>query len=109
MVGMGMTQGDTLALLRQIAARTLPQGYLVDYAGTSRQYVQESSGFVTLFVFAAIIIFLALAALFESFRDSADHPDLGADVDCGRDGRHASRQRIARILSAESCSSPARR
>ncbi len=68
MVGMGMTQGDTLALLRQIAARTLPQGYLVDYAGTSRQYVQESSGFVTLLVFAAIIIFLALSALFESFR-----------------------------------------
>ncbi len=68
MVGMGMTQGDTLTLLRQIASRTLPQGYLIDYAGTSRQYVQESSGFVTLLAFAAIIIFLALAALFESFR-----------------------------------------
>jgi multidrug efflux pump len=68
MVGMGMTQGDTLALLRQIAAKTLPQGYLIDYAGTSRQYVQESSGFVTLLAFAGIIIFLALAALFESFR-----------------------------------------
>jgi multidrug efflux pump len=68
MVGLGMTQGDTLTLLRQIAARTLPQGYLVDYAGTSRQYVQESSGFVSLLSFAAIIIFLALAALFESFR-----------------------------------------
>jgi multidrug efflux pump len=68
MVGMGMTQGDTLTLLRQIAAKTLPQGYLIDYAGTSRQYVQESSGFITLLAFAAIIIFLALAALFESFR-----------------------------------------
>ena len=35
----------------------------------SRQYVQETSGFVTTFGFALIIIFLALAALFESFRD----------------------------------------
>ncbi|HEX5282077.1 MAG TPA: efflux RND transporter permease subunit [Micropepsaceae bacterium] len=68
MVGMGMTQGSTLELLRGIAARTLPQGYVIDYAGTSRQYVQESSGFITLLGFAAVIIFLALAALFESFR-----------------------------------------
>ena len=35
----------------------------------SRQYIQETSGFVTTFGFALIIIFLALAALFESFRD----------------------------------------
>jgi multidrug efflux pump len=41
----------------------------VDYGGLSRQYVQETSGFVGTFGFALIIIFLALAALFESFRD----------------------------------------
>ena len=68
MVGMGLTQGGTLDLLRGIAARTLPEGFRIDYAGTSRQYVQESSGFITLLGFAAVIIFLALAALFESFR-----------------------------------------
>jgi multidrug efflux pump len=68
-VGMGMTQGDTIQLMQQIAARTLPEGYIIDYAGTSRQYVQESSGFLTLFLFASVIIFLVLAALFESFRD----------------------------------------
>jgi multidrug efflux pump len=68
MVAMGKTQGDTLALLQQIAARTLPQGYIIDYAGTSRQYIQESSGFLSLLGFAAVIIFLALSALFESFR-----------------------------------------
>jgi multidrug efflux pump len=68
-VGMGMTQGDTITLMQQTAAKVLPQGYIIDYAGTSRQYVQESSGFLTLFFFAAVIIFLALAALFESFRD----------------------------------------
>jgi len=69
MVGMGLTQGSTLDLMRETAAKVLPAGYIIDYAGTSRQYVQESSSFVTLFAFAAIIIFLALAALFESFRD----------------------------------------
>jgi multidrug efflux pump len=61
--------GDAIEFLRDLAARTLPQGYSIDYAGLSRQYVQESSGFATTFGFALIVIFLALAALFESFRD----------------------------------------
>jgi multidrug efflux pump len=68
-VGMGLTQGGTLDLMKQIAARTLPAGYIIDYAGTSRQFVQESSGFLTLIFFAAVIIYLVLAALFESFTD----------------------------------------
>ena len=67
--GFGMTQGDALTYLRELATRTLPEGYLIDYAGASRQFVQESSGFLTLMGFAAIIIFLSLAALYESFRD----------------------------------------
>jgi multidrug efflux pump len=65
----GVALGDALAYLRDLAARTLPQGYSIDYGGLTRQYVQESSGFVTTFAFALIIIFLSLAALFESFRD----------------------------------------
>ena len=65
----GVAQGDALAYLQDLAARTLPRGYSIDYGGLSRQYVQETSGFVTTFGFALIIIFLALAALFESFRD----------------------------------------
>jgi multidrug efflux pump len=65
----GVAQGDALQFLQNLAARTLPEGYTVDYGGLTRQYVQESSGFVTTFGFALIIIFLALAALFESFRD----------------------------------------
>ena len=65
----GVAQGDALAYLQDLARRTLPEGYSVDYAGLSRQYVQESSGFAVTFGFALIIIFLALAALFESFRD----------------------------------------
>ncbi len=65
----GVATGDALAYLKDLAGRTLPQGYSIDYAGTSRQYVQESSGFVLTFAFALIIIFLSLSALFESFRD----------------------------------------
>ena len=65
----GVAQGDALAYLQDLATRKLPRDYSIDYGGLSRQYVQETSGFVTTFGFALIIIFLALAALFESFRD----------------------------------------
>jgi multidrug efflux pump len=65
----GVSQAEALDYLRGLAARTLPQGYTIDYGGAMRQYVQESGGFVVTFGFALIIIFLSLAALFESFRD----------------------------------------
>ncbi|MDA8103889.1 MAG: efflux RND transporter permease subunit, partial [Nitrospiraceae bacterium] len=65
----GVTQGEALAYLRDLAGRSLPRGYSVDYAGQSRQFVQESSALIVTFFFALIIIFLALAAQFESFRD----------------------------------------
>jgi multidrug efflux pump len=65
----GVAQGDALAYLQDLAARKLPHDYSIDYGGLSRQYMQETSGFATTFGFALIIIFLALAALFESFRD----------------------------------------
>jgi multidrug efflux pump len=65
----GVAQGDALTFLQNLSARLLPQGYSVDYGGLSRQYFQETSGFVTTFGFALIIIFLSLSALFESFRD----------------------------------------
>jgi multidrug efflux pump len=65
----GVAQGDALAFLQNLSARLLPEGYTIDYGGLSRQYVQETSGFLTTFGFALIIIFLSLAALFESFRD----------------------------------------
>ena len=38
----GVAQADALDFLSDLAARTLPQGYTVDYGGLSRQYVQES-------------------------------------------------------------------
>jgi multidrug efflux pump len=65
----GVSLDDALKYLQGLAARTLPQGYSIDYGGQARQYVQESGGIMTTFGFAIIIVFLALAALFESFRD----------------------------------------
>jgi multidrug efflux pump len=64
-----LSQGDVLAALNEIAERVLPDGYGVDYAGQSRQYTQESSGFAWVLLFSLVMIFLVLAALYESFRD----------------------------------------
>jgi multidrug efflux pump len=65
----GVSQGDVLKALDGIAARVLPAGYATDTAGAMRQFVTESSGFAATFGFAVIVIYLALAALFGSFRD----------------------------------------
>ena len=65
----GITSAAAVKAIQDIAARTLPAGYTLDYSGTSRQEVKEASSFLATFGFALIIIFLALAALFESFRD----------------------------------------
>jgi len=67
--GIGITLGQALDRLDADAREILPQGYAIDYGGPSRQFKQESSALVVTFFFALIIIFLALAALFESFRD----------------------------------------
>jgi multidrug efflux pump len=64
-----ITLGQALDNLKEIAKELLPSGYIIDYGGESRQYEQESSALLFTFFFALIIIFLALAALFESFRD----------------------------------------
>ncbi len=64
-----VTMGEALDAFKAIAKEILPQGYTVDYAGQSRQFVHESSALVLTFFFALIIIFLSLAAQFESFRD----------------------------------------
>jgi len=65
----GVSQQDALTTLRDVAAQTLPAGYAPDYGGQMRQFVQENSSFAITFGFGVIIIFLALAALFNSLRD----------------------------------------
>ena len=65
----GVTLGQALDYLKQLAQDTLPREYSINYAGQSRQFTQESSALIVTFFFALIIIFLALAAQFESYRD----------------------------------------
>ena len=65
----GVTLGDALGFLQAKAAEILPAGYSVNYAGESRQFVEEGSALLLTFLFALIVIYLVLAAQFESFRD----------------------------------------
>ncbi|HXQ27838.1 MAG TPA: efflux RND transporter permease subunit, partial [Gemmatimonadales bacterium] len=65
----GASQDQALGILRTAVQAVAPSGYYVDYAGPSRQFVQESGGFLVTMLFAVLIVFLALAAQFESFRD----------------------------------------
>jgi multidrug efflux pump len=67
----GVSQDDALRLLRDALHEVAPTGYNADYSGQSRQFVHGSSGFVVTLLFALIIVYLALAAQFESFRDPA--------------------------------------
>lgn len=65
----GVSMETALSTLARLANENLSQGYYIDYAAQSRQFIKESSSLTVTFFFALIIIFLALAALFESFRD----------------------------------------
>jgi len=65
----GVSMGEAVSFFRNQADRVLPPDYTVDYAGASRQYVQEGSALVFTFFFALLTIYLVLAAQFESFRD----------------------------------------
>jgi multidrug efflux pump len=58
-----------LSFLEQQAKQILPQGFTVDYGGESRQLRVEGSKFLGTFLLSAILIYLVLAAQFESFRD----------------------------------------
>ena len=64
-----MSQGEALKFFRDALAEVAPSGYQLDYGGQSRQFVQESGGFGITLLFATIIVFLALAAQFNSLRD----------------------------------------
>ena len=60
---------QALRFLETEARAVLPQGYTIDYAGESRQLRTEGSKFLGTFLLSAILIYLVLAAQFESFRD----------------------------------------
>lgn len=65
----GVTLGTALNYLNTRAKEILPKDINIDYAQMSRQYEQEGNHLIVSFFFAIVIIFLVLAAQFESFRD----------------------------------------
>jgi len=60
---------QALSVLENEGRKILPQGFTIDYAGQSRQLRTEGSKFLSTFLLSAILIYLVLAAQFESFRD----------------------------------------
>lgn len=64
-----VSMGAALDTLQEIANEELPKGYTIDYAGSSRQFKQEGSELYITFALAMALIYLVLAAQFESFRD----------------------------------------
>jgi multidrug efflux pump len=65
----GRTVGEAIDFLKNKSAEVFPEGFTYDFQGESRQYEQEGSRLVVTFVFALIVIYLVLAAQYESFRD----------------------------------------
>jgi multidrug efflux pump len=60
---------DALTFLETTTKQILPRGYAIDFAGESRQLRTEGGKFLGVFLLSGILIFLVLAAQFESFRD----------------------------------------
>ncbi len=68
--GMSMLPLDgALQLLEELAAERLPDGYVIDYTGESRQLRTEGGQFLFIFGLSFLLIYLVLAAQFNSFRD----------------------------------------
>jgi len=65
----GVSLDSALRYIEDEAQKILPRGFTIDYAGESRQLRTEGTKFLGVFLLSAILIYLVLAAQFESFRD----------------------------------------
>ena len=65
----GVSEGDAMAAMQQIAREEFPFGYTFDYTGGTRQFAQQGSALVATFFMSLLVIYLVLAAQFESWRD----------------------------------------
>jgi len=65
----GYTLGDGIAELDRVAKQVLPENFRTSLSGQSRDFAESSSSLLFAFVLALVIIYLVLAAQFESFRD----------------------------------------
>jgi multidrug efflux pump len=65
----GVTMGQALDTMRTITKKVVPDNYIINYGGQARQFMMESSSFAITFMLSLILIYLCLAALFNSFKD----------------------------------------
>ncbi|MBY8918367.1 efflux RND transporter permease subunit (plasmid) [Nitratireductor sp. L1-7-SE] len=65
----GVSTGDGLAVIEDIARSTIPDGFFIEYSGQSRLEVEQGNTILIAFTLAVVVIYLVLAAQFESFRD----------------------------------------
>jgi multidrug efflux pump len=65
----GYTIGDGIDAMNEIAAEILPPTIVTDLAGPSRDFAESAASLLFIFILALILIYLVLAAQFESFRD----------------------------------------
>jgi len=65
----GVSLGDGLKFLEDTARELFPPGFTWDYSGESRQYTQQGSALIVTFFMSLLVIYLVLAAQFESWRD----------------------------------------
>ncbi|MBO6850126.1 MAG: efflux RND transporter permease subunit [Marinobacter sp.] len=65
----GVTVGDAMAFMEATAEEVFPQGFTSDYTGESRQFANQGSALMVTFFLSLLVIYLVLAAQFESWRD----------------------------------------
>lgn len=66
----GVTQGQAIDYVKNVVRSELPEGFSFNFSGSARQYIENGNTMMVAFAFAIVLIFLALSAQFESFRDS---------------------------------------
>ena len=65
----GASMGEAVGFLEKTAEEVFPQGFSYDYKGESRQFKQQGSALLVTFFLSLLVIYLVLAAQFESWRD----------------------------------------
>lgn len=68
-VAPGISLGAALGFLESEALQNFPLGFGYDFDGESRQYVEQGNALIIAFFLALVVIYLVLAAQFESWRD----------------------------------------
>ncbi|MBB3046654.1 multidrug efflux pump [Litorivivens lipolytica] len=69
MLAPGVSMGQAIEYMDELSERALPDGFGHDYMGQARQFLEEGNVLVATFGFSVLLIYLVLAAQFESFRD----------------------------------------